>query len=252
MRSLMLAQVALTILSLLCSCGGRPNIEGRLVASDGTTPIANTEVHVRPAGATLRYYMFGWNMSSPIPEPLEAVRTDDDGRFAFYLEPGEYAFHGLFDAWQAAILDPVRIVEGSEHADVLMRLPESGALEGRIVLGDPEEAAHLVIKVLPQGDPARPAGAVLYSTLAENLRYTRLEPDGSFHVAWIRPGPARINLIRVKPGTGDLNELGLDLNNALIGHRIVGETEILVGETAEFEVQVSSADLQAMLDRSRR
>lgn len=99
--------------------------------SDGGTPISGVHVELLLQGEKLEY---------SYPEEVEdaelKVITDISGTFRFTrVWPGEWALYAYPNPWVLAWIDPVIVTKGEVKDDLILQLPPTGTLKGRLIGG---------------------------------------------------------------------------------------------------------------------
>ena len=160
-------------------------LRGRVVLQDGRTPVPNAQVRVTASGGPAEM-VSQWLTFGQAP----AVWTTSDATGGFELSglsPGRLAVHGTANLWLSTTLDPVEL-GAAEVREVVLALPASGRLRGRLLLPQGASCEGMTLRMEPTTAPA------LAMRFMDRFISLELQPDGSFEAASLPLGEAQLSL----------------------------------------------------------
>jgi len=181
------------MIGLVIRLAGRARVTGRLVAFDGSTPLAGYFIHVSErdplGGFSYRY------------EGVEQPRSGSDGRFVLEGAPSGRvrigAYSGLDDAPHGGVVRPAILAPGNNDVGDLRASPEPGARIGDLGFelapppqdADPATASPTVAAIRPDG-PAAKSGLQVGDTIV-SIDGNDLRDDLSYYrLTMVPPGTA--------------------------------------------------------------
>ncbi|MFH1999524.1 MAG: carboxypeptidase-like regulatory domain-containing protein [Planctomycetota bacterium] len=195
-------------------------ITGRVVQSDGKTPVAEAYVQLQQVGTQLRDGAWHFN-----DEDKAVTMTDESGRFRLCgFQTGTWDLHAYPHQclWVVASIDSLTIGDGELMKDIELRLPPASILEGKLVFEPNYSFKDMQLILTP-------------STWLDNVESPQyyqkinveLAEDGSINSGLLPPGHATLTLqgvsskftysipkievteLTLKPGINNMGEIKL-------------------------------------------
>jgi len=222
-----------------------PRISGRVTMADGVTLAPNAQVSLYAIeqegsgrGDSGPLYHRNRDLLSPLigaglPDPYYSVAVDHLGRFDIALAPGQYIVHAVLGTFVYRDLGPITVSFEDELEPLMIRMPPTGVLAGKLEGGDHANFEPMVGVVRPIDDAA-------LACATADLPTFELAADGSFRTGPLLAVPSRVTLYRV-----DSNDSVPAITKASIqfahyrGHSYeIGRVDITAGEATHSDFQL--------------
>lgn len=214
--------------TVVISLARTPALAGRVVHSDGVTPARDVDVERTDGGRPGHRTEGMLRVNGEIMPPVdESQRTDGEGRFLFEGVPAmEQSLRACWGRWTSA----TRHLRWPEDAgeEVVLVLPPSGWLQGRILLPESSDISELRLLLEFEDQPEH---SRLGHISEESVSGGELERDGSF-----RLGPLPTGNIDLKYYCG-----GGSVPPYFVSSGELGSVTILPGETTQVEFDLREA-----------
>lgn len=131
---------------------------GVVYEADRRTPVPGARVWLVPPGGEPRTGSFGESETFQ-----RETRTDDTGRFELAEVPaGTYSLLADANAWLVGRIEELEVVTAEDRSDLVVVLPPSASLRGRLIAPAGESFQDLRLTASPSAEPAFDDFSVLY------------------------------------------------------------------------------------------